>query len=57
MPSQAEGDTVAVQYIYSEVHANNVKYVYSSASGHIVDSSEFISGIYIETHVSYVHIS
>ena len=28
--------------IYSDADVNNVKFMYSSTSGHIVDSSEFI---------------
>ena len=58
--------TVAVQWdiymlydrnICSGAYANNVKCMYTSASGHIVDCREFIWGIYSGIAVSYMHMN
>ena len=36
-------------------YANNVQYLYIIASGHIVDCSEFLWGIYTDTVISSAH--
>ena len=35
---------------------SNMKYMYTSACGYIVDCIEFIWGIYTDTIVSYLHV-
>ena len=37
-------------------YTNNVKYMYISISGHIVDCSEFIQGIYTDIVAPYLHM-
>ena len=44
------------RYICSGVHAKNVKFMYTSAFGHIIDCSKFTRGIYTNTVVSHVHL-
>ena len=44
------------RYICSGAYASNVECMYASASGHIFDFSEFISGIYTDIVVSHVHM-
>ena len=41
----------------SGIYTNNVKYVYSSVLGHIIDCSEFMWFLYTDIAVSYVHIN
>ena len=41
-------------HIYSEAYANNVK-MYTCTSGHVADFSEFISSIYNDLVVTYLH--
>ena len=42
--------------ICSQAYANSVKRMYTSASGHTVDCSEFICSIYIDIVVSHLHM-
>ena len=44
------------RYISSGAFASNVKCVYASAPGHIIDCIKLTWGIYTDIVISYVHI-
>ena len=44
-------------HIFSEVYVNNVKSMYASAPGQIVDCTEFILGIYTDIVALYLHVN
>ena len=43
--------------IITGTYANNVELMYSSTSGHTVDYSEFIWGLYTDMVVWYLHMN
>ena len=45
------------RHICSETYTTDVKYIYTSVSGHIVDYGELIWGLYTEIVASYVHMN
>ena len=45
------------RHIYSEAYVNNVKFMYTSACGDIMDYIGFKWGIYTDLAVSNVHIN
>ena len=45
------------RHIFSKAYTNNVKSLYTRASGHINDCIEFLWGLYIGIIVPYVHMN
>ena len=45
-----------VRHICLGAYASNVKYMHTSACGHIVDCSEYMRHIYSDIGVSYLHM-
>ena len=43
-------------HICSGANANNVKFMYTSAFGHVIDCSDFINDVYIVTYLCHVDL-
>ena len=48
--------TVEHAYAMWQAYVNNLKHIYTSACGDLVDCIEFIRGIYTDIAVSHVHM-